>query len=84
MKIIGFTKNNEGEKYTVLMSCYHLHVDKDLGIDIASVRQIPCNCESCYNRKFLKWVTNVPPNLQPRFHRNLDFHYSSVFGEQND
>ena len=84
MKAYGFSKNIEGCKYNGLLSCYHLHFDKDLGIGKAAVIRIPCNCESYYEKKCLKWVTNLAPENQPISQRNLECHYSSVFEEYND
>ena len=84
MKTVGFSKNIEGEKYNGLMSCYHLHVDKDLGPMKAAVRRIPCNCHTCYNRLQTKWVANLAPKDQPRFQRNVECKYNSVFQEYND
>ena len=83
MKTFCFSTNIEGCKYNGLLSCYHLHFDKDLGIGKAAVRRIPCNCKSCYNKKCLKWVTNLAPENQLSFQGNLECQYGSVFEENN-
>ena len=37
-----FNKNTESENYNGLLSRYHLHFDKHLGIGREAVRRIPC------------------------------------------
>ena len=74
----------KGEKYNGLMSCYHLHFDKYLGISKAAVRRIPCSCVFCVQNKSLPWVHNIEANLQPRFQPNKQCLYNKVFGEYND
>ena len=59
MKTLGLPKNSESEKYNGLLSRYHLHFDKDLGIGKASVRRIPCVCFSCRDKKSISWKVNI-------------------------
>ena len=84
MKIEGFPIANSGEKQIGIRSCYHLHIDPDLGANKAAVRRIPCSCKKCSKQKKLSWKSGVDAIKQPRFARNTECKYAPIFGPYND
>jgi hypothetical protein len=66
--------------YTHIHRCYNLHVDPDLGVRTAVLRQISCACAGCKEY----WEPGVQPKDQPYFEQNQVCKYWKFFKGQND
>ena len=75
----GFSKVI-GESYNGMLSCYHLHFYPQLSINKASLRRIPCACDTCVATLDLSWKEGIEAHLQPRFKRNEKCKYIKIFG----
>jgi hypothetical protein len=65
-KHIGFA----AEKLTtgvLMMECYNIRADPDLGLGVVALRRIPCACQGCLLQLSQPWKVGVPPSEQPRY-----------------
>ena len=62
---------------------YHYNTCKDLGSGLAALKQIPCNCNACYETIRLPWNHGMPDEEQPRFAMAEDCFLKPILGDSN-